>query len=94
MRVETINEPIETIVHFTPQSINVLRFKWNNRAYKVQKTTQRYFRTEGTIKILHFAVIADNRDNFDFFVWVGRVNFLFLENFSTAWSDTGLALRI
>ena len=65
MRVETINEPIETIVHFTPQSINVLRFKWNNRAYKVQKTTQRYFRTEGTIKILHFAVIADNQDNFD-----------------------------
>jgi len=44
--------------------------------------------------LLHFAVIADNRDNFDFFVWVGRVNFLFLENFSTAWSDTGLALRI
>ncbi|HEX9973944.1 MAG TPA: hypothetical protein VGD14_17875 [bacterium] len=47
MTFETLNEPIEAIVHFDGKTIHLLRFKWHERTYKVVKILHKWTDRQG-----------------------------------------------
>jgi hypothetical protein len=65
MTFETLNEPIEAIVHFDGKTIYLLRFKWNGRSYNVLKTQHKWTERQGQTKFVHFKALADNSDLFE-----------------------------
>ncbi|RMH60598.1 MAG: hypothetical protein D6677_13360 [Calditrichaeota bacterium] len=62
MRVVDIHEPIEVITHFGKNSVRPLRFKWNERVYKVRQWNSFWVRKKGYDRHYHFAVKLDNAD--------------------------------
>lgn len=49
MITKPINEPIEVIVHFSLNSIHPLRFKWQDRAYKITKVHHKWPDNQGQL---------------------------------------------
>jgi len=65
MTNEPVNEPIEVIVHFTTNTINLLRFKLNERAFKITETVYKWSIREGQDKVYHFRVRCGTRDIYE-----------------------------
>jgi len=59
MRLEKMNELIETIVHFGPQKVIPLRLLWRGRPLKVKSVRGRWTTLEGRQKCYHWAVVVD-----------------------------------
>ena len=65
MVYEDIYEEIEVISLFTDGKIRPLRFKWNERIYKINTINGHWINSQGYTKQHHFSVIADNSDYFE-----------------------------
>ncbi len=62
---EDIFDPIEVISHFKDGKLKPLRFKWNNRVYKIKQLNGHWVNNLGFDKEHHFSVIADTSDSFE-----------------------------
>jgi len=65
MIYEEIFEPIEVICHFKSGKMNPIRFKWNERAYKVKKVNGYWISDEGINRFYHFSVSVEGSDFFE-----------------------------
>ena len=54
-----INEPIETIVLFEKGQVRPLRFRWQQRVYKIVKIYSVWHHQEGRVREVHMTVEAD-----------------------------------
>ena len=59
---EKIFEPVEAIVHFNNMKFNILRFKWNEKVYKVTEMLQSWDIPAGDNFSTHFVVICGEQD--------------------------------
>ena len=59
MRYESIEEPIETIVHFGGSVVRPLRFLWRGRGHRISKIRGRWVTKEGQRQQHHYAVEAE-----------------------------------
>ncbi len=62
MRIIDINEPIEVITHFAKNEVRPLRFKWNDRVYKIRQWNSFWIHKKGYDRQYHFGVRLDNSD--------------------------------
>jgi hypothetical protein len=51
-------EPVDVIVHFHNLEIEIIKFKWNNRVYKVDQITNKWKIPNGTGFKIHFIAIC------------------------------------
>ena len=51
-------EPVDVIVHFHNLEIEIVKFKWNNRVYKVDQVTNKWKIPNGTGFKIHFIAIC------------------------------------
>jgi len=51
-------EPVDVIVHFHNLEIEIVKFKWNNRVYKVDQITNKWKIPNGTGFKIHFIAIC------------------------------------
>jgi hypothetical protein len=51
-------EPVEVIAHFHNLEINIIKFKWNNKVYKVDQITNKWKIPDGIGVRTHFIVIC------------------------------------
>ena len=51
-------EPVDVIVHFHNLEIEIVKFKWNNRVYKVDQSTNKWKIPNGTGFKIHFIAIC------------------------------------
>ena len=65
MVCEDIYEPIEVISHFKDGKLKPLRFRWNDRVYKISQLNGHWVDNQGFSKEHHFSVIADTSDLFE-----------------------------
>jgi hypothetical protein len=55
-------EPVEVIVHYNNLNANILKFKWNNKVYKVSAMPNKWTIPNGESKITHYTVICKDSD--------------------------------
>jgi len=65
MVYEDVFEPVEVITLFQYGKIKPLRFRWNERAYKISKINGGWVSDEGINRSYHFSVMADGPDCFE-----------------------------
>ena len=65
MRFENINEPIEVIAFFDGKQLRPLRFRWNNRVYKISKINSSWYANRGLEKEYHFHISTKESDSFE-----------------------------
>jgi hypothetical protein len=51
-------EPVDVIVHFHNLEIEIVKFKWNSRVYKVDQITNKWKIPNGTGFKIHFIAIC------------------------------------
>lgn len=52
-------EKIEVIVHYKDLEVNIIKFKWNNTVYKVDKVASKWKIPKGEKLETHFTVICE-----------------------------------
>ncbi len=65
MRYEDIGDPIEVITLFQGGRMRPLKFRWNNRVYRVSKINGGWVSDEGYNRRRHYAVCADGPDVYE-----------------------------
>lgn len=65
MVYEDVFEPVEVITLFQHGKIQPLRFRWNERAYKISKINGGWVSDEGINRYYHFSVMSDGPDCFE-----------------------------
>ena len=65
MVYEEIFEPIEVITHFNHGKLIPLKFKWNDRVYKINKVNGYWISDEGINRYYHFSVSINGPDFFE-----------------------------
>ncbi len=65
MLYEEIFEPIEVISLFRHGKLQPLKFKWNERVYKVSKVNGNWVSEEGANRFYHFSVSSEGPDFFE-----------------------------
>ena len=57
-----VHEPVEVIAHFHNLKIDILKFKWNNQVYKVDRVTNRWKISNGDGFLTRFLVICEKQE--------------------------------
>lgn len=65
MIFEDIHESIEVIAVFQSGKLNPLRFKWNERVYKIAKVNGGWVSDEGINRYYHYSVTVNGPDCFE-----------------------------
>jgi len=65
MIYEDVFQRIEVITLFQHGKIKPLRFRWNERAYKISKINGGWVSDEGINRYYHFSVMSDGPDCFE-----------------------------
>jgi hypothetical protein len=65
MIYEDVYDPVEVISLFRHGKIQPLRFRWNERVYKVSKINGGWVSDEGISRIYHFSVLSEGPDCFE-----------------------------
>ncbi|MCP4726663.1 MAG: hypothetical protein GY863_16585 [bacterium] len=65
MIYEDVYDPVEVISLFRHGKIQPLRFRWNERVYKVSKINGGWVSDEGINRIYHFSVLSEGPDCFE-----------------------------
>ena len=80
MMIEDVNEPIEVISYFDGKRMRPLRFRWQGRAYRIERVNGVWDAAKGRSREYHFHVSTRESGSFELiydnagFVWrLGRV---------------------
>jgi len=65
MMYEDIFEPVEVITLFQYGKMKPLRFRWNERTYRISKIHGGWVSDEGINRFYHFSVSAEGPDCFE-----------------------------
>ncbi len=65
MIYEDVFEPVEVITLFQHGKIKPVKFRWNDRVYKVSKINGGWVSDEGINRHYHFSVMSDGPDCFE-----------------------------
>jgi hypothetical protein len=55
-------EPVEVIAYFHNLQIDIIKFKWNEKTYKVDQVSNRWKINDGTDIVTHFIAICAESD--------------------------------
>jgi hypothetical protein len=65
MVYEDVYEPVDVIAVFQNGKMQPLRFKWNERVYKVTKVNGEWVSDEGSNRFYHYSVMVGGPDCFE-----------------------------
>ena len=65
MTYEDVFQPIEVITLFQHGKIQPIKFRWNERVYKVEKVNGGWVSDEGINRMYHFSVMSQGPDCFE-----------------------------
>lgn len=62
---EELDEPIAVLVLFEDGQLRPLRFRWNNRTYRIDRITGHWIVHEGQNRHHHYAALCEGSDVFE-----------------------------
>jgi len=74
MVFEDIREPVEVITLFRNGIMQPLKFRWNNRVYKIDRVHGKWVSDEGLNKFFHYSVSAGSPDCFELCFSSGKLS--------------------